>query len=227
MCGRFVQFSSLRTLEKYFEIDSIATDVVASYNIAPTHEVLSIIHHHGRRLDKLHWGLVPSWAKNLTGASRLINARAETVARKPSFRSAFRRRRCLVLADGFYEWQGEKGSKQPYFIALPANQPLAFAGLWETWKSQEAADNDPIYRSCTILTTVASESVQQIHHRMPVILHPESYAKWLNPELQEPEELEVILQNSHVRNLQYHRVSKLVNRVQNNSANCIAPLTET
>ena len=227
MCGRFVQFSSLRTLETYFQIDSIATDVIASYNIAPTHEVVTIIHYHGRRLAKLNWGLVPSWAKDLAGASRLINARAETVAQKPSFRAAFKRRRCLIVADGFYEWQGEKGSKQPYFIALPSKQPFAFAGLWETWKSKEASDSDPLYKSCTILTTAASESLQQIHHRMPVILQPEAYEKWLDPELQEPDQLEVVLQNCHVRKMQYYPVSKLVNRVQNNSPTCINPLTET
>ncbi len=227
MCGRFVQFSSLRTLETYFPIDSITGDVVASYNVAPTREVLAIIHQNGRRLEKLHWGLVPSWAKDLTGASRLINARAETVAQKPSFRAAFKRRRCLIMADGFYEWQGAKGSKQPYFIALPSNSPFAFAGLWESWKSKEASDDDPVYQSCTILTTAASESVQEIHHRMPVILQPEAYEDWLDPEVQEADRLEDVLQNHHVRKMQYYPVSKLVNRVHNNSAACIKPLSES
>jgi len=225
MCGRFVQFSSLRTLETYFPIDSIAGDVVANYNVAPTQEVLAIIHQNDRRLEKLRWGLVPSWAKNLTAASRLINARAETVAQKPSFRAAFKRRRCLIMADGFYEWQGEKGSKQPYFIALPSKRPFAFGGLWETWKSKEASDDDPVYRSCTILTTAASESVQIIHHRMPVIFQPEAYDDWLNPEIQEADRLEDVLQNHLVRNMQYYPVSKLVNRVQNNSAENITPLS--
>ena len=148
MCGRFVQFSSLRTLENYFPLDSIAGDVVASYNIAPTQQVLAIIYQNDRRLERLHWGLVPSWAKDLKSASRLINARAETVAQKPSFRAAFKRRRCLILADGFYEWQGEKGSKQPYFIALPSNRPFAFGGLWETWKSKSGPADDPVHKSC-------------------------------------------------------------------------------
>jgi putative SOS response-associated peptidase YedK len=226
MCGRFVQFSSLRTLESYFQIDSIAADVVASYNIAPTQEILAIIHHHGHRLEKLHWGLVPSWAKDLTGASRLINARAETASQKPSFRAAFKRRRCLIVADGFYEWQGEKGCKQPYFIALPSGRPFALAGLWETWKSKEAADGDPVYRSCIILTTAASESVQEIHHRMPVILQPEAYNDWLDPEIQKTDRLEDILRHHHVRAMKYYPVSKFVNRVQNNSAECIQPLPD-
>lgn len=227
MCGRFVQFSSLRTLETFFQVDSVAANVAASYNIAPTHEVLAIIHQNGRRLEKLHWGLVPSWAKDLSGASRLINARAETVAQKPSFRAAFKRRRCLIMADGFYEWQGEKGSKQPYFITLTSNHPFAFAGLWETWQNKEAAGDDPVYKSCTILTTAASDSMQKIHHRMPLILQPAAYEDWLDPEVRQAERLEEILQNHHVRSMQYYPVSKLVNRVQNNSAACINPLAES
>jgi len=226
MCGRFVQFSSLRTLETYFPIDSVSADIKASYNVAPTQEVLAIIHQNGRRLEKLRWGLVPSWAKDLTGASRLINARAETVAQKPSFRAAFKRRRCLIMADGFYEWLGEKGSKQPYFIALPSKRPFAFGGLWETWKSKGAPDDDPVYKSCTILTTAASESMQDIHHRMPVILQPEVYDDWLDPEIQDADRLEVVLQNHLVRKILCFPVSKLVNRVQNNSAENINPLSE-
>jgi len=226
MCGRFVQFSSLRTLEAHFSIDSIAGDVIASYNVAPTQEILAIIHQDGRRLDKLHWGLVPSWAKDLAGASRLINARAETAAQKPSFRAAFKRRRCLVMADGFYEWRGEKGSKQPYFITLPSKRPFAFGGLWETWQSKAAADDDPLYKSCTILTTAASESIQDIHPRMPVILQPEAYEDWLDPEIHDADRLAAVLQKHLVRKMQYYPVSKLVNRVQNNSPENINPLTK-
>ena len=227
MCGRFVQFSSLRTLETFFQVDSAAANVAASYNIAPTHEVLAIILQNGRRLERLHWGLVPSWAKDLSGASRLINARAETVAQKPSFRAAFKHRRCLIMADGFYEWQGEKGSKQPYFITLTSNHPFAFAGLWESWQNKEAAGDDAVYKSCTILTTAASDSMQKIHQRMPLILQPAAYEDWLDPEVRQAERLEEILQNHHVRSMQYYPVSKLVNRVQNNSAACINPLAES
>jgi len=226
MCGRFVQFSSLRTLEAHFPIDSIAGDLSASYNVAPTQEVLAIIHQDGRRLEKLRWGLVPSWARDLSGASRLINARAETAAQKPSFRAAFKRRRCLIMADGFYEWQGQKGSKQPYFFALPSKRPFAFGGLWETWKSKNAADDDPAYKSCTILTTAASKSMQDIHHRMPVILQPEAYDDWLDPEIHDADRLAVMLQNHLVREMQHYPVSKLVNRVQNNSPANINPLTK-
>ena len=225
MCGRFVQFSSLRTLETYFPIDSVAAEVAASYNVAPTQEVLAIIRQKDRRLEKLHWGLVPSWAKDLRGASRLINARVETAAQKPSFRAAFKRRRCLIIADGFYEWHGEKGNKQPYFITLPSNRPFAFAGLWETWKDKDAPDDDPVYKSCTILTRAASEAVKSIHHRMPVILHSEAYEDWMDPSIHEAGRLGKVLQHHHVRKLQYYPVSKLVNRVQNNSAACIEQLS--
>ena len=137
MCGRFVQFSSLRTLANHFDFQTAPSDIAASYNVAPTQMVLAIIQREERQLENLHWGLVPSWAKNLSGASRLINARAETVATKPSFRAAFKRRRCLIPADGFYEWQGEKGQKQPWFITGPGDQPLAFAGLWELWRPDD------------------------------------------------------------------------------------------
>ena len=226
MCGRFVQFSSLRTLETYFPIDSVSGEVSASYNIAPTQEVLAVIHRQDRRLVKLHWGLVPSWAKDLKGASRLINARSETAAQKPSFRAAFKRRRCLIIADGFYEWQGEKGNKQPYFITLPSKTPFAFAGLWESRKSRESTTDEPVYESCTILTMAASDAVNEIHHRMPVILQPGAYKDWMEPEIRDTERIEDVIMNHHVRDLQYYPVSKLVNRVQNNSSACIEPLSE-
>ena len=226
MCGRFVQFSSLRTLEAHFPSDVIEADIAASYNVAPTQEVLAIIHQDGRRLVRLRWGLVPSWAQDSAGASRLINARAETAAQKPSFRAAFKRRRCLIMADGFYEWKGEKGAKQPFFIALPSKRPFAFAGLWETWKSRNAADDDPVYKSCTILTTAASGSIQAIHHRMPAILRPDAYEDWLSPQIQDADRLADILQHQLVHKMQFYPVSKRVNRVQNDAAENIQPLTQ-
>jgi putative SOS response-associated peptidase YedK len=124
MCGRFVQFSSIRTLENYFSIQTAPDDLVPSYNIAPTQKIPVIVKEEDYHLQRMNWGLVPSWAKNLSNASRLTNARAETVATKPSFRAAFKKRRCLIPADGFYEWKGEKGKKQPWFISLPSGQPF-------------------------------------------------------------------------------------------------------
>ena len=226
MCGRFVQFSSLRTLERHFQMDIFGDELTASYNIAPTQEILAIIHKNGRRLDKFHWGLVPSWSKDLSGASRLVNARAETVARKPSFRAAFKKRRCLILSDGFYEWKGEKGKKQPYFLYLSDEKPFAFAGLWESWKARDAGDDQPAYHSCTIITRDASDSVRTIHHRMPVILKPEAYDRWLDPKNQQSDDLQNILDSHHVLNMSHFPVSKMVNRVQNNFPELIRPLPD-
>ena len=226
MCGRFVQFSSIRTLEYYFKIQTAPDEVVPSYNIAPTQKIPVIVKKEDYHLQKMHWGLVPSWAKDLSGASRLINARAETVATKPSFRAAFKNRRCLIPTDGFYEWKGEKGKKQPWFISLPSGQPFAFAGLWEVWKDKQALPDQPDYKSCTIITTAASKSVQDIHHRMPVILQPETYDEWLDPENQDVQQLESILQTKLIREFKRHPVSKLVNRVQNNSPANIEPQDE-
>ena len=224
MCGRFVQFSSLRTIADHFQLDPLGEELTANYNIAPTQEIYAVIHQNGRRLKRFHWGLVPFWSKDLSGASRLINARAETVAQKPSFRTAFKRRRCLILSNGYYEWKGEKGHKQPYYLFLPDQQPLAFAGLWEAWQPGDFDDDQSTYNSCTIITREASSSVRGIHHRMPVILKSEAYNRWLYPEIQQSEYLQNIIDTEYIRELKYFPVSKMVNRVQNNTPECIKPL---
>jgi putative SOS response-associated peptidase YedK len=213
-------------LETVFQISATSIDVAPSYNIAPSQQVLAILYDHSLKLEKLHWGLVPSWAKGLPAAPRLINARLETVATKSTFRSAFKRRRCLILADGFYEWRGEKGRKQPYFICLPSGQPFAFAGIWEIWKDKSAASDEPPYKSCTIITTEASESVRDIHPRMPVILQTEAHRSWLDPENQETASLENILHTQQVHEMKSYPVSKGVNQVSNNSPTCINPLSD-
>ena len=220
MCGRFAQFSALETLREYFPIDRVSCDVTPSYNIAPTQEILAIIRKKDAQLVKLRWGLVPFWAKNLSGASRLINARLETVRTKPSFRHAFKRSRCLIIADGFFEWQKTGTQKQPWFLALPSKQPFAFAGLWDIWKDTNGSE----YASCTIITTAASDAIQQIHHRMPVIVPPELYKNWLNPENQDTEGLEAHLRNRHIKDFSSHTVSKYVNSPRNNELKCIEPL---
>ena len=220
MCGRFAQFSALETLREYFPIDRVICDVTPSYNIAPTQEILAIIRKKDTQLVKLRWGLVPFWAKSLSGASRLINARLETVRTKPSFRHAFKRSRCLIIADGFFEWQKTGTQKQPWFLALPSKQPFAFAGLWDIWKDTDGSE----YTSCTIITTAASDAIQQIHHRMPVIVPPELYKNWLNPENQDTEGLEAHLRNPLIKNFSSHTVSKYVNSPRNNELTCIEPL---
>ena len=223
MCGRFVGFRSLHELKKTFPIDKATCEVTENYNVAPSQEVLAIIKYENENwLEKLHWGLVPFWAKDISIGNKLINARAETIASKPSFRNAFKKRRCIIPADGFYEWKGPKGQKQPIFITLPESKPFAFAGLWETWHKKD--DPDTMYKSCTIITTEASDSVREIHHRMPAILTPEMYESWLDPLNQNINELKHILKTGIVTKLKSHAVSKNVNSVKNNEPSNIIPL---
>ena len=165
MCGRFTLYSSLSKLKKVFDVDTVTCEIKASYNVAPGNEVCAIIWQKDNRLGKLHWGLVPSWAKDLSGASRLINARAETLQEKPSFRKALEKRRCIIIAVGFYEWK----EGHPWYCTPITGSLFGFAGLWETWKGSDKS----VYHSCTIITTEASESIKEIHDRMPVILKPE------------------------------------------------------
>lgn len=223
MCGRFVGFRKLEELIKHFPIDVADVDVRPSYNVAPTQEILAVTRHDAQNhLEKLHWGLVPFWAKDTTIGSRMINARSETVATKPSFQTAFKWRRCLIPADGFYEWKGESKPKQPMYLTLPDGRPFAFAGLWETWDNRGKA---PIpYRSVTILTREASASVMPIHNRMPVILKPEAFGPWLSRTNQDIRVLHDIVRN-RVRTLfKSVPVSAQVNSVRNNSPVNIRPV---
>jgi putative SOS response-associated peptidase YedK len=223
MCGRFPGFRSLDELKIYFPIDKAACEVTVNFNVAPSQEILTIVNHDGEnRLDKFHWGLVPFWAKDILIGNRMINARAESIAQKPSFREAFKKRRCLIPADGFYEWKGEKGRKQPMFITLPDRKPFAFAGLWETWRKKD--DKDTIYKSCTIVTTQASESIRDIHQRMPVILKPQVYKSWLDPDNQNVVELDNILKNEIITELASYPVSNQVNSTRNNDPSFIEPI---
>ena len=222
MCGRFVGFRSLDELKGFFPIDKAACEAISNYNVAPSQEILAIAKYEDENwLVKFHWGLVPFWAKDISIGNRMINARSESIAEKPSFRNAFKKRRCLILADGFYEWKGEKGRKQPMFITLLDHKPFAFAGLWETWNKD---DQDSIYKSCTIITTQASESIRYIHHRMPVILKPQLYKSWLDPGNQDVVELGKILKNEIVTELVSYPVSKQVNSTRNNDPSCIEPI---
>jgi len=222
MCGRFVGFRSLDELQDFFPIDKAACETVSNYNVAPSQEILAIARYEGENwLVKFHWGLVPFWAKDTSIGNRMINARSETVAEKPSFRNAFKKRRCLILADGFYEWKGEKGRKQPMFITQPGHKPFAFAGLWETW---DKGDQDSTYKSCTIITTQASESMRDIHHRMPAILKPPAYESWLDPKNQNVAELNMLLNNDIVTELMSYPVSKQVNLTRSNDPSCIEPI---
>ena len=210
MCGRFVLFS----LADDFKIDESLVDIDPNYNVAPSQEIPVIIRDNGKNiLDKFHWGLVPFWAKDKKMGNRLINARMETIAEKPAFRATFKKRRCLIPANGFYEWKKEDGNKQPYFITPKPDKPFAFAGLWEIWEKEEQP-----YKSALIITTEASESIQPLHNRMPVILKKEFHEKWLDVNIDDP--LKVI-EEGIVTDFQYHPVSKRVNTVEHNVADCI------
>jgi putative SOS response-associated peptidase YedK len=225
MCGRFTLFLSRAEIERFFDVLTVPFDLQPNYNVAPTQEIPVIIQQEdARHLRKFRWGLVPFWAKDTAIGSRMINARVETASSKPAFKSAFRHRRCLIPANGFYEWQGKAGSKQPFYFHFPAGEPMAFAGLWETWQDKSAPDASEPYQSCTIITTEASEWVRDVHDRMPLILKPEGYGEWLDPENKDAESIERILETGSVRDLQRYPVSKLVNRVESNSKACVEPI---
>jgi putative SOS response-associated peptidase YedK len=223
MCGRFSLHQIAARLAEVFDVPE--PNWTPRYNIAPTQPVLAVgltVGQHGgdsaRAARLLRWGLIPSWAKEETIGSKLINARSETVAEKPSFRSAFKQRRCLILADGFYEWKRMPSKKQPYYFQRTDQEPFAFAGLWEHWH-REGLTID----SCTILTTEANALLQPIHDRMPVILSPEDYDRWLDPGTP-PVELQTLLRPADPDAMQTYPVSPLVNRPSYDSADCINSL---
>ena len=177
MCGRFAFYSPAEATAALFGAAG-STDLGPRYNIAPTQDIAAVrdAGDEGRELVALRWGLVPFWAKDPAIGNRMINARAETVAEKPAFRAAYRRRRCLVLADGFYEWHREGSVKIPYFISLASEEPFAFAGLWEQWRSKET---DESLQTSTLVTTQANDFLAPLHHRMPVILDRDRADRWL------------------------------------------------
>jgi putative SOS response-associated peptidase YedK len=228
MCGRFARYSLSRELERYFNALPPSFEIQPSYNVAPTQEIPVIVQHEdARHSKKRHWELVPFWAKDISIGSRMINARVETLSSKPAFKASLKHRRCLIPANGFYEWSGKAGSKQPYFIFLPSSEPLAFAGLYENWEAKESPPDAGPYKSCTIITMNASDSVKDIHDRMPLILKPEAYEEWLDPGHKEPAKIEELLKTKYVRDLKSYPVSKLVNRVENDSKEYREPLKES
>lgn len=178
MCARFTLIASKEEVARLFGLDE-PPEIEPRFNIAPTTAVQAAIHDEGDGLvlTRLRWGLVPQWAKDPAIAQKLINARSETAAEKPSFRSAFRKRRCLIPASGFFEWRPEGGNKQPYYVHRPGGQVFAMAGLWEVWSQGDAE-----LRTCTILTTAASEDVARLHDRMPLILEADDFGLWTDPD---------------------------------------------
>jgi putative SOS response-associated peptidase YedK len=220
MCGRYTLTQSAEAIAAAFGLDAVP-EMEPRYNIAPTQSVPVILYspEKQRQLKLMRWGLIPSWAQDSSIGARLINARSETVSEKPSFRAAFRQRRCLVVADGFYEWQRQEHKKQPYYFQLQDKQPFGFAGLWEHWQSSDGED----INTCTILTTEANELMRSIHNRMPVILNPQDYTLWLNSAAQ-PTQLQDLLRPYSSQAMNSYPVSTLVNKPTNNSPECINSL---
>jgi putative SOS response-associated peptidase YedK len=219
MCGRYTLKTPVEKLAEEFNFDASSVELPPNYNVAPTQEVAAVLAENGhRRLELLRWGLIPSWADDPGIGSRMINARSETAPEKPSFRRAFRERRCLIPADGFYEWKRVNGGKQPYYIHMKEERPFAFAGLWESWKDE----GGPEIRSCAILTTKPNALAREIHDRMPVILPAGSYAAWLDPEA-EKEELVALLVPYPEDEMETYPVSRFVNSPQNNDPRCVEP----
>jgi putative SOS response-associated peptidase YedK len=222
MCGRFTLFEADKVLSREFGVSS-TPPLSPRYNIAPSQPVAAVRAASagtGRELALLRWGLIPSWSKDPAISNRLINARAETAREKPSFRNAYRRHRCLIPANGFYEWQRQERGKQPYFVRMRNGRLFAFAGLWDRWGGP---DKDVI-ETCTILTTTANALLAPIHDRMPVIVPPGEYDRWLDPELKDLDSLSCLLVPFPPEEMHAFPVSPRVNNPSNNDEGCIAPL---
>jgi len=221
MCGRFTLTTNLGAIAKRFGVARFLEEVGPRYNIAPTQTVIVVNDDGTRHLTRMQWGLIPSWAKDPAIGNRMINARAETVATKPAFRAALRKRRCLIPADGFFEWTPAGRRKQPVYIALKNREPFGFAGLWEAWTSPEGQE----ITSCTIITTEANEILKPIHDRMPVILNHDAEAVWLDPTIQDSARLLPLLKPYPSEEMETYPVSTKVNSPANDGPECINPLT--
>jgi putative SOS response-associated peptidase YedK len=222
MCGRFTLFEADKILSREFGVSAIPP-LSPRYNIAPSQRIAAVRatpDGSGRELALLRWGLIPSWSKDSAIGNRLINARAETAREKPSFRNAFRRHRCLIPTNGFYEWQRLERGKQPYFIRMRDERLFAFAGLWDRWESPDKG----VIETCTILTTAANSVLAPIHDRMPVILPSTGYARWLDPSLQDTESLAPLLVPFPPEDMLALPVSTRVNAPTIDDKTCIAPL---
>jgi putative SOS response-associated peptidase YedK len=225
MCGRFTLLVPAEELAQAFDLPSVPEVVPSRYNIAPTQPVAIVRLDPDRRqreLSYVNWGLIPSWANDPAIGNRMINARAETAAEKPAFRAAFKYRRCLVPASGFYEWQQRNGAKQPYYIYPAEGRVLGLAGLWERWVHPDGSE----IQSCTILTTTPSDDVSRLHNRMPLILDPADYSTWLSSDGANLDELQHLLRPAPEGTLAAEPVSTFVNRPGNEGPECITPLAE-
>ena len=223
MCGRYTLTADAESIQLAFNLDTVDGWLEPRFNIAPSQQVAVITNRDPGRLSFMKWGLVPSWAKDPKIGNRMINARSETAAEKPSFRTAFKRRRCLIPADGYYEWAKQGKEKTPIYITHAERGLFAFAGLWESWKQSD----DSWLNTCTILTTRANEKIEPVHHRMTVILEPQDYELWLTPRELSPDEWLPLMAGPAPDQLQFHEVSTQVNRPANDNPTVILPVDST
>lgn len=223
MCGRFTLTVNPAELKEAFENYAFPTQFAPRFNIAPTQPVLAIPNDAKNSADFFMWGLIPSWAKDPGIGNKLINARGETIAEKPSFRGSFKYKRCIIPADGFYEWKAQHGekTKTPYFIHMKDRQPFALAGLWDEWNSPDGST----VRTCTIITTEPNELMSTLHNRMPVILDAQDYDRWLDPAPQTPENLLHLIKPFPADRMSAYPVSTLVNKPSNDRPECVVPLS--
>ena len=220
MCGRYTLKDAEDFLEAVFKIFNIPR-INPRYNIAPTQNVLSVLQKEGNTTVKdLRWGLIPSWAKDKSMSARMINSRSETITEKPSFKKPFKEQRCLILADGFYEWQKSNGQKQPFYIKMKDDKTFAFAGIFDRWIFK-----DEIIDSCSIITTVANNLMAEIHDRMPVILTPDKYEMWLDNDYNNIKNLSLLLKPFPESKMTFYKVSNKVNSTRYNGPDCIMPAT--
>lgn len=228
MCGRFVSSTPVSKLVEQFLVEEVKVEEHdPSYNVAPTTEILAVAASSEgiRRLGPFKWGLVPSWAKDPATGNRMINLRAETVSEKPSFRRMLANHRCIIPADGFYEWKdmGKGRKKQPFYIRARDGSVLAFAGLWGAWKDKDADDDDWL-RTCTIITTAPNKLLKSIHNRMPVVLPPDAWDTWLDRSNEDVDAMAKLLKPAPEKLLELYPVSTDVNKVGNDSEQLVAPL---
>ncbi len=224
MCGRYRLGRGREAFVKYFGTDADDLDWSPRFNIAPTQDVPVVRQDRSepkRSLSLLRWGLIPRWAADASLGAKLINARSETVADKPSFRACLRERRCLVPADGFYEWKRESKSKQPYCFALSDDSPFAFAGIWDRWRAPDGS----ALETCSILTTGPNSLMADVHDRMPVILARDAYDLWLDPAFKNVEDLTALFRPYHPDGMKKYPVSTRVNDAANDDPQCAEPIT--
>jgi putative SOS response-associated peptidase YedK len=232
MCGRYTLSSPVEVIADLFEIsrhpqmsEAPLPEIGPRYNLAPTQEIpVALVREPGapRTLELLRWGLIPYWAKEASIGNRMINARAESVAEKPAYRHSFKKKRCLVPTDGFYEWKKEGKGKQPYLIRHRDRQPFAFAGLWSSWRSAEGGKVETF----TIITTSSNNTIRELHDRMPVVVERENFGLWLDPKIGDAAEIQALLRPAPDEDFELVRVSRAVNSPAYDAADCIAPVVE-